>query len=368
MKAMRAWLLPLIALASVAHAEVTLKVGDPAPALSVSRWAKGDPIEKLEAGKTYVLTFWSTWARPSVAALPLMVDLHKQFKDKFVFIGVSSFESDPANVDRLVAQAGPKLDIAVASDHQAEGDTQGDMAKSWLIASGKDTIPFSYIVDAQGKIAWIGNPFDGLREALLQIEAGKFDPVATEKAQEKKEADRKRQQELLEKSEPNKQAKKVFQALREQKFKEAIELAEPLKGMKGDEVVPNPKIVALIYQLNAAAGLQDAKLAHGFADEAVKNLWGEPNGLNEVAWALVGPDSKIGEGNLKIAKKAAERAVDLTKRQVGAILDTLAWANFQLGDVKKAIELEQEALKTDLEDDTRKDLEKSLATFQAKKA
>ena len=39
----------------------TLKVGDPAPPLAVSRWLKGEPLKRLEPSRTYVVEFWATW-------------------------------------------------------------------------------------------------------------------------------------------------------------------------------------------------------------------------------------------------------------------------------------------------------------------
>ena len=38
-----------------AEEEKILNIGDPAPALKVSAWVKGDKVEKFEPGKTYVV-------------------------------------------------------------------------------------------------------------------------------------------------------------------------------------------------------------------------------------------------------------------------------------------------------------------------
>ena len=44
-----------------AFAEKTLSVGDPAPALSVGEWVKGESETELNKGEVYLIEFWATW-------------------------------------------------------------------------------------------------------------------------------------------------------------------------------------------------------------------------------------------------------------------------------------------------------------------
>ena len=48
----------------------SLGVGDDAPALEVSKWAKGEKIDKLEKDRTYVVEFWATWCGPARTSIP----------------------------------------------------------------------------------------------------------------------------------------------------------------------------------------------------------------------------------------------------------------------------------------------------------
>ncbi|MEZ6003537.1 MAG: hypothetical protein R3F17_02075 [Planctomycetota bacterium] len=41
--------------------EPGLKPGDPAPALNVAEWVKGEAIPAMDPGKIYVIEFWATW-------------------------------------------------------------------------------------------------------------------------------------------------------------------------------------------------------------------------------------------------------------------------------------------------------------------
>ncbi|MFT4648920.1 MAG: hypothetical protein ACI9X4_002154 [Glaciecola sp.] len=41
--------------------ESKLKLGDPAPALQIAEWVKGQPVDSMATGKTYIIEFWATW-------------------------------------------------------------------------------------------------------------------------------------------------------------------------------------------------------------------------------------------------------------------------------------------------------------------
>src|SRR5437868_505895 len=119
-----------------------LAVGDPAPKIEVKEFVKGDPIEKLDKGKTYVVEFWATWCVPCRTSIPHLSELQKKYKD-VTFIGVSVYENDQAKVKPFVDEMGEKMTYRVAVDAVPEGGkrNEGKMAKGWMEAAGQNGIP-----------------------------------------------------------------------------------------------------------------------------------------------------------------------------------------------------------------------------------
>src|SRR3954463_3704223 len=100
----------LPALAADASKDVTLKVGDPAPKLSIDKWVKGEPVKEFEKGKVYVVEFWATWCGPCKVSIPHVTKLQAKFKDKgLVVIGVDVWERDLAKVEPFVTEMGDKM-------------------------------------------------------------------------------------------------------------------------------------------------------------------------------------------------------------------------------------------------------------------
>jgi len=158
--------------APASEGEISLKVGSAAPALEVSRWVKGDGPYKLEPGNVYVVEFWATWCGPCVDSIPHVTEMARTYKDKVTFVGVSVWEQGAGKeledkVDSFVRDMGDKMDYFVARDTETNA-----MASNWLSAAGKDGIPCAFIVDGNGKIAWIGHPMASMEKEIDSVLAG----------------------------------------------------------------------------------------------------------------------------------------------------------------------------------------------------
>src|SRR5262249_8386873 len=140
---------------AVVKPAVTLKVGDPAPALVASEWMQGEEVKKFEPDKVYVVEFWATWCGPCIVMMPHLAELQAQYKGKGVtFIGFSA--KAPNNTQKQVAafvkKRGPKLKYTFAY-----GDDR-KTHEAWMGAAGRSGIPCAFVVDKASKIAYIGHP------------------------------------------------------------------------------------------------------------------------------------------------------------------------------------------------------------------
>jgi thiol-disulfide isomerase/thioredoxin len=134
----------------------SLKVGDPAPALKVTRWLQGEEVQKFEPGKAYVVHFWAPWCGNCVSFMPRFAELQARYKDQgLTVIGLSVVDPNNSekNVAAFVKKRGPSLPYRLAF----AGDRT--MYDNWVTAAGVATMSCAFLVDKTGRIADIGHVF-----------------------------------------------------------------------------------------------------------------------------------------------------------------------------------------------------------------
>lgn len=142
--------------ASGGTAPKRLAVGDPAPPWTVSHWLNGDPAEKAEPGKVYVLEFWAVWCGPCHQVMPHLSELQAKYRDQgLVVIGMTS-PDDQGNtlprVTQFVNLQGGKLGYVIGFDQT--GTTQ----REYMMAARQRGIPCSFVIGRDGKVKYIGHP------------------------------------------------------------------------------------------------------------------------------------------------------------------------------------------------------------------
>lgn len=147
-------------------ADDRLSVGDPAPALSIDHFVKGDRLDDFPAGKVTVVEFWATWCKPCIEGFPHLSELQERYADDVVIIGVSAEGLD--KVEPFLA----KPRHADVTRYRVASDPDGSMQTDWMVAARKNGIPCAFIVDREGVVQYIGHPM-GMDRALERAITGK---------------------------------------------------------------------------------------------------------------------------------------------------------------------------------------------------
>lgn len=278
-----------------------LLVGSKAPELQIAQWVKGDSVRGFEKGQTYVVEFWARWCGPCIAAFPHLSELAEEHSDDMTVIGVNIW--DPRNPDSetiaethagvkdFVAKQGDRMGYTVAIEEK------GKMAQSWMRAAGRRGIPSAFIVDGEGKIAWAGHPMQ-MDETLEKVIAGTHDLAAAKAAQ-------------------------------------VEELEQSMWVPHTMSLISDEATAERGYEL--AYALLRTPLADDYSS------------LNQMSWAMLTSD-RVAVRDHKAAIALASVAAEKTNWSDPSVLDTLGRGYFEMGNIGKAIDLQQKAI-TALEED-----------------
>jgi len=329
----------------------TLKVGDKAPPLQVSKWMQGDPVKDFEKDKAYLVEFWATWCGPCRQSIPHLNEIHNKYKDKgLVVIGQDCWENDESAVAPFIKEMGKKMTYRVALDDK-KGSEKGKMAETWMMAADQNGIPSAFLVAKTGQIAWIGHPMTLKDKVIEQVLEGRFD---AEKAAA----------EYLHKQEQQKKSMEAWgkyqEALRAKEWDKADRYLTEIENTTDEEFRSGLAMYRLRLDLQkgdmAAAETQTKSLAQKEPDNAMYH--------NEIAWALI-TSKDIPSGLVDVAEKEAIRANELAKGEDAAILDTLARVQFVKGQKDSAIETQKKAIEAASDAGMKKSLQRTLDSYKA---
>lgn len=347
-------------LAGRANAGPSLNVGSTPPPVHVAKWLKGQPLVSFEKGKIYVVEFWATWCGPCRQSIPHLTELAHKYRGKVSFTGISVMEEGKPSdyipqVAGFVKEQGAGMDYTVGVD-----GAQGFMNARWKNAAGEDGIPTAFVIGREGKIAWIGHPM-AMDDALAQIVAGKFNAQAFAAQRKKEQAGGRpgsggagdplaKAQALLEKG----------------RTKDA--LAELDRVLVAHPELVKPTALSR-YSLLLKTNEKNAyAFARKLAGGALKD---EPGVLDGIAWNIVRDGADVKTPDYDTAIILASRAVQATRAEEPGFLDTLSYAYYRKGNIDKAIECAETALrnvdKTSQPDRMRKLITQRLDTYRLKK-
>ncbi len=288
-----------------------LEIGDPAPALDIGAWVKGDSVKSFEKGKAYVVEFWATWCMPCKASIPKLTSLQEKFPDKkLTVIGVSIDQGGLNVVRPFVEKMGAKMDYTVALD-------AGGTVAAYMAATGRSGIPYSYVIDTNGKLAWHGHPSDALELVAGEVAAGKFDPKKHQERQNKfHELDG-----------------KFSQAKNDKKWDEAAALLDEIAQLRPD--LAGNLLITRYWIKSGGQGDSAGAVAYAkkLADNELKN---DPENLLLLADQVCGTKDLKPEDR-QWATSLARKVVDVTKGRNPSAFAILSYSLEQEGKFDEAM-------------------------------
>ena len=155
----------------------TLRLGDPAPPLSISEWVRGPGVDSLNPGPVWVVLCWATWTPVSREAARDLSQLQTQWHTSARVVGVAWADEQRGqtleDVRAYVADRDSFMRFPIAFD------ASGQVAEGWLEAAGAEHVPWVFVIDQQGTLAWHGHPSDpDLAMVVDQVRAGQWDHEA----------------------------------------------------------------------------------------------------------------------------------------------------------------------------------------------
>jgi len=331
-------------------AEARLTVGDPAPKLRVAKWVQGDPVKAFDTNHVYIVEFWATWHGPCRASIPHLNELSQKFKDRgLIAIGQDVGEDNDSSMAAFVKKMGKQMTYRVALDDRRR-ETNGIMAVTWMKAADQNNIPTAFVINKQGRIAWIGHPM-GLDEKILEeILADKYDIGGFAVEYERKREVQEQRDALY---------KNLRDAMREKNWDAADAAVAELEKTVPEQMrfhYGNARLQILLSRKNYTDAY---KLAESLSDTHPDNAIMQ----NSLAWTIA-TQPGLEKRDLALAEKMAVRANEATKGKESAILDTLARIQFMNGKKTEAIASEQKAVNAAVDEREKSTLEKMLADYQ----
>ena len=316
--------------AGVSTFAATLKIGDAAPQLKVAKWVQGDPVTSFDNKHVYIVEFWATWCGPCRASIPHLNETWQKFKDKdLIVIGQDCWEQDESQVPGFVNKMGDKMTYRVALDDKSD-EKDGFMAINWMKAAGQNGIPTAFIINRQGKIAWIGHPMSLEESVLEDILADKFDVAAYSQKYAKQQEEQEQRQAVTQ---------RLMKAMRDKDWDTAdsalTEVEKTLPAQARVQTAP--------MRIQILLGRKDYDGACKFAETTSE---GAPNNVqlqNALAWTLATAKS-VDDKGLAVARKIADRANTASNGKEPQILDTVARIQFMTGQTNEAVATEQKAI------------------------
>lgn len=123
---------------------IAVAPGEPAPNLALPLITDGSIVRLSDLkGKVVYIDFWASWCGPCRQSLPLYESLYKNLVSEHFQILAVNLDEQRDDAERFLKNHPVSYPVLL--------DPSGDSAREWSLS----VMPSSYLVDAQGRLAYI---------------------------------------------------------------------------------------------------------------------------------------------------------------------------------------------------------------------
>jgi peroxiredoxin len=143
----------VLVLSQNTFSQIKLKVGDKVPDLNITDYLANVPKDKNLKDKYILLEFWATWCTTCLEEVPNLNKTQERFKDRKDFVFVSITDESPEKTKKTLERV--KFNSIVVSD-------QTKKALNDFVVDSEDggyAIPKTFLIDSQGILRWVGQPW-----------------------------------------------------------------------------------------------------------------------------------------------------------------------------------------------------------------
>jgi thiol-disulfide isomerase/thioredoxin len=294
----------------------------PAPRLAVSKWVQGKPIQSFKRGHVYVVDLWATWCAPCLSSMPRLRRLQESHPEDVTVVAMNVWEMRPDSVPSFVRAHADSMPGLVAMDSIPKGKevNEGLTAVAFLGTSEHVSIPRTFVVDGQGRVAWIGHP-EQLDAPLAEVLAGTWDVASFGERYRREMEDEQRYWKLLGPVEAAVQAREWHAA-----YQASEDVAAADSAYQGRIAYQGFAYLAYMIMKPEAPSSEETAIARRAVERAMA-LIGEPD------WSIYLLASRVAKasGDTPAARRYLENALACApEEELGAIkasLDSLPKAD-----------------------------------------
>lgn len=302
-------------------------VGDVAPEMKIPvyGWSKGEWKASLPKGRIWVVETFSSAYPECVARMPVLSEWARRDPARLGVIAVSIAEREWDELDGWVEVRRDQIDFEVARDES------GEWIRAWMDASLMDVVPTTFIVDAEGRLAWLG-PSSFAEEPLANILSGTYDFAGAVALSLTNAREAVRVRDLRKQAEPL-----------EKELREAWAAGDRAKALSAaDKIIAlDPILFSKVASLKFYVMLVEERKpaeAYGFARARTATAGVEDSEfINAVAYLIATEDIPDADRDLDYALELARRVDGWAKGESPAFQETLGRVQFLRGFVEEAI-------------------------------